>query len=284
MSNFANIKSAWFNYLPISYTFQSRIITPFERISWVIIFPLFLFIAGLLFSPQTSIWQQGFDFSLHFIAVVAVYEVGYLFNDLVTTKKELNPTLRQGSCSPEYSRHFGRHVGWRISLGGALAAHYIWHHNSYHLVVLLSAILLAFYAHNTLRNRLNIITYLGLVSLRYSGLIVATLWVSEPFAAELQSTILVSLGIWVFLAFPLCRTIEHACKKKYKLTALREMVGSFDAFRVKYYVLLVTIGAMVTYWTDNEMYYLIIPSYFLLFRCAAFGAKDRVRRNKHQAY
>ena len=309
MFNLTLLRSNWVNYLPITYTFQSRIITPFERVSWVVIFPLFLFLVAALFCQNSvqfersdSLLKLVFDFSLHFVAVVSVYEVGYLYNDFVTTKKERNPTLRQGHYHAEYASHFFLHVSWRITLGVAFSAHYWWHYQSWHLALTLAAILGVFYIHNTVRNRMNILTYLALVSLRYVGILVGVMLASEPLVHEAFFSVkfehimprILELGILVFLAFPLCRTMEHACKKKYGLQSWRRAIGNFDRFRVKYYAVLLTLVLTYTYWqyidsqklswSQSTPIFLFIPMYFLVFRVAAYWAKDRVKRNKHQAY
>lgn len=77
-----------FNYFPLTYLFASRLVTKAEKLSWVIIYPIFLLFVVYLFNGDVL------HYIIVFFGVMAVYEVGYLYNDFVTVKKEVSSTFR----------------------------------------------------------------------------------------------------------------------------------------------------------------------------------------------
>src|SRR5690606_14119835 len=83
---------------------------------------------------------------------------------------------------------------------------------------------LVFYFHNRLRSRWNILTYLLLSLGKYLFLALILFQLNYP----------LSLLALVF-AFPLPRTLEHACKVKYGLKPIKLLIGEFDLFRGRYY-------------------------------------------------
>lgn len=253
-----------FDYLPLSYTFKSRILTKSERLSWFVIYPLFLFLFVYLFELSFVY------FLLYLFSIVSVYEVGYLYNDFVTTKKEKTPTLRAGGWEGAVYNNFHCHVVIRILLSYAIAISIFIFYNDFYLLVVISAILLTYYFHNSLRSRLNVFTYFLLVSERYIGPIV--------FFKSLPAFFI------VLLCFPLCRTIEHSCKKKYNFNFIKNLVKDPDFFRVKYYTFISFLVLGIIFIFDWNIEYLILPVYFLVYRTLAYYLRGFANRNKHDSY
>lgn len=253
-----------FNFIPPYYTFKSRILTKSERISWFIIFPAFLFLVQYQYTHSFG------KFIFSFIAIMCIYEVGYLFNDFVTTKKEINPTLRSGGYESPFYKDFKVHIFMRVVLGLAISLYYAVYLNEIYLAMFQSIILILYYFHNTIRNRFNVVTYFFLVSSRYLGVIY---FLDQGL-----------IFIIVLLVFPVCRTIEHSCKKKYGFIYLKKIVGDADIFRIRYYFLLSFCLLTLYLFNFIEIEYLFFSLYFLIFRSFAFIVRNKVKRTKHQAY
>lgn len=249
-------------YFPLSYTFSSRIKTLGERISWLLIYPMFLSWIVYLFNANFSL------FIISFFITISSYEIGYLYNDVITTKKEKNPTIRHEKYIEDnfykiiYSRIFS-------CLIGLLLIYFFYSDSNIFLIIFLLILTqLVFFIHNTIRSKLNIISYVFLVTLRYI----------TPIFFILNS----QLFFIVFLVFPLCRTLEHSCKKKYKILFLQKVIKNPDIFRVIYLSLLF----LFIYFVYENNVYLFISGYFLFIRIIALlVSKIKIfRRNKHHSY
>lgn len=252
-----------YSFIPPVYTLKSRILTKSERISWLVIFPLFLTFVTLMMNGSLV------DLLLHFFAVMSFYEVGYLFNDFITTQKEENPTLRAGGYESSFYKNFKFHIVIRLLFGLGISGAYLLQ-DSYGLLLVQVAILITYYFHNTLRSRWNIVSYFFLVTERYLGVVLFI----EP---------TVSL-IAVLFCFPICRTLEYACKSKYKVFWLKNIISDIDLFRVKYYLLMLSVSFLLFFSDLIPITYVYLVLYFAVFRVLAYLARNRVKRNKHQAY
>lgn len=250
-----------FNFFPVFYTFKSRILTKSERISWFIIFPLYLF------TFQYFSYDETLGFLLSFLGILSIYEVGYLYNDFITIRKEVNPTIRAGGFESTFFLHFKYHVLFRLFFGFSLSFYL----HSYHLFIYQVALLVTYYLHNTIRNRFNIITYLFLVSERYLGVL-------SPLGLSLLDCLIVTAS------FPICRTIEHSCKKKYQFSSVQKFVGDVDLFRIKYYTVFLSASLFLYLLNLVSLLCVISSLYFFLYRTSAFFARSYVKRNKHQSY
>src|SRR5690606_14390831 len=102
--------------LPGYYLFYSRLIRKSERISWLVVFPFAILLANIMAAPAEWPWIVGV-FLLSFLAWMAVYEVGYLENDVFTIDRETNPTLRISSEDIAWIKsNFYKIVGMRLVL------------------------------------------------------------------------------------------------------------------------------------------------------------------------
>lgn len=184
---------------------------------------------------------------------MSVYEVGYLYNDVITTKKEDKPTLRASSFQEKY---YSILVLSRLVISFLLFV--LFDLDPIFLLVLFS-ILLTYYLHNSFRSRFNIATYFSLVSLRYIGPLFVL-----PFDWKYV--------VFIVLVFPIPRTIENACSHKFRLRGLQSIVGDFDLFRVYYYSFLAfTITTVYLLFDANSLLALVYMSfYFLCVRVFSF--------------
>lgn len=255
---FTNIR-----FLPFCYTFESRIKTKGERISWFLIYPIYLLLFCYIFS---------FDFLYCFVGILStmqMYEVGYLFNDIYTVKKEKNPTTRISGELVWYKNKFKYLVVFKTITALLLPLVFLDLMFFSVMTTSLLFILFFYFLHNNIRNRANVLTYFFLVSLRYTAPVFYFL--------DFQ------LFLLIIISFPLCRTLEHSCKKKYDIKLSKLIVSSnVDLFRVKYYAFFTFI--VFCFFGLGKA--LIIMSYFLTLRALALLLSDSsyFKRNKHDSY
>lgn len=247
--------------LPGYYLFYSRLIRKSERISWLVVFPFAVLLANIMAAPDDSALISGISL-LSFLAWLAVYELGYMENDVFTIDRETNPTLRISGDEMDWIKpNFYKIVGIRLLLFLLLTC-LLWYFFAYqfslaYYVATIGLTRVVFYLHNRLRSRWNILTYFVLSLGKYLFLALILFELEFPL-------LLLALA----LVFPIPRTLEHACKVKYALRPLKALVGEFDLFRVRYYGIgLVAFGVLA--WRFPEEGWLIpmaVFVYFFLFR------------------
>ena len=78
---------------PFLYYFVSRINSRIKQIAWAIVnvFPI-LWLCVMI--TDMNVYLTVLVYFLALCAMMSIYEVGYLENDIITTKKEKNPTKR----------------------------------------------------------------------------------------------------------------------------------------------------------------------------------------------
>ena len=219
--------------LPWTYLVHSRLKARMEQVSWVLINPVVVTAIAAyvtVLSPGPFIGALA----LAFIAWQSVYETGYLENDLVTTQREAAPTLRLASeLHSAATRSYWILITGKLCVAGLACIGLVALGGSEpedglavgRFIGLLIASRLAFYAHNSVRSRLNVVTYLGLAGLKY-GTIPALFYTGTEWWA---------FGAVVVLPFPLLRTLEHARKDKYHLSIASRLIQDVDRFRPMYY-------------------------------------------------
>ncbi|MEX1033243.1 MAG: hypothetical protein WDZ30_07765 [Cellvibrionaceae bacterium] len=273
----------YYAFLPGVYFIRSRLRTKHEVISWILINPVVI----LMFSwPVSEISVAGFciAFVLSFIAWQSTYEIGYIVNDMLTTKSEQSPTLRLSQGERDYFEEnfsrivFGKILVTLLALAGVLYLDSMANttlHVELFVIATLGA-LLAFWIHNKVRSRANIITYLFLSSFKY---------LSIPLLFYAATDIYLFI-LTIILSFPLLRTLEHACKVKYGFSWLASFFGSFDRFRPKYYgvVTLLALGLAVWDGSPELRIWLAISAYFLVVRFVGFLASRRLKRSLPESY
>lgn len=243
-------------YCPLFYTLKTRYNTIFHRISF--------FIMTVLPSLIVIILNEGIAFNtllnyfLAFIAMQAVYECGYLFNDVITTKFEDNPTNRiDNAFATVLLKHLQNLITLRLVVAvGAVYCLWLQHVTVSFTIALLVMLLIDYTLHNFYRNRFNIITMCIMVSLKYF----------IPCVFLVNRSDFVQWMVILFLSVPLIRTIEYAGKKRYKLDIFQ--IENFESFRLIYYVALSIIGFIAYYQFMVEVNYIVLPLLLLVFRVA----------------
>jgi hypothetical protein len=247
--------------IPFYYMTYSRLKSLPEKLSLILIYPLFLMVFLFGFY-QIEVIPHLFSFFLAFVAWMSIYEIGYLENDALTINRETHPNLR---ISQE-DIGFIKDNFWKIALirvlifMGFTSILYFFNLWSIEQIVwFVSIVIFArffFYLHNLIRSRWNIFSYFFLCVSKYWVFLFIYLGLEhglEPY-------------LIVLCCFPVLRTIEHAVKPKYKIKSLKKWVGSLDVFRVKYYSFILGIAVLFSFGLGFSKIFIFASAYFFIFR------------------
>jgi hypothetical protein len=250
-------------FFPVSYLIYSRIKTIKEWLSWFYLFPLFcLFSYGYYFAPACAPSSFVVSFVVIFLAVMALYEIGYIYNDIRAVKIESAPTLRVKS--EWFAQNLYLLVGYRlVFIFGSIFFLYI---NSKQLcvsgsvlnfIISLSCLGAAFYLHNVVRGPANILTFCVLSFLKYY----AVLFLVKD----------ILFFVVVFISFTLIRTLEYSSLKGYIKGAFEDFVVSdIDRFRAVYYGLVFIVFSTFAFFGVAPWNYLPIVVYFFVYRLTIY--------------
>jgi len=252
--------------IPGYYLVHSRLRATFEKASWILINPV---VAGYIAANVVAVPWHAFvlPYVIAFLAWTSAYEIGYLQNDYSTVTRESAGTRRLSQReAAELDKKYWCIIGLKMAVTIALlfvlyivswAEHIQADLPRFGLGMLLMGS--TFYVHNSIRSRWNMATLFGLYVLKYT--VFAWLFPVKHWA------ILYIAGITVF---PLPRVIEYASKTRFGLPWLKRVVGDFDQFRIKYYVILAITAAI---WARVDMVKahlcLVLLTYMLVFRLGA---------------
>ncbi len=249
-----------FTLVPFFYFLKTRLKTKVQRISWIFVYFIPLFIVFDHFA-SLLVAKNIFLSILGIILINYVYENGYIQNDVKTILKEQNPTLRL-SCD-EINNINNK---WIVILCFRsiiffilLYSYYVVSNSIYQTMVILfiSIVLQVLYVfYNSIRNIINLFLILPLSYIRFFGFIIPFLGKDNIF-----EFILSTLFLYPFLKF-----LEFTKEKKYKLDKISKFVGNIDIFRVKYYVIISCVFLLIS----NEYIYLYISFYYLFFRIETY--------------
>jgi hypothetical protein len=274
--------------LPTYYLFYSRYQTRSAQLSWLagevlpLLFASWFFFGGALVDLVLA-------YLLARLAFVSLYEIGYIENDTVTIKCE--PGARSRLLADDhqfFDEHYSRVIGLKAAVTVALFLLLVAldRTRGLELSLLAFAVCLAltwgvFALHNRVRSRANIGTVLLLQWLKYGA---ALLLFARP------ADYLAAAGVALAL-FPIAGAVEYASKPHYNLALAIRINQDIDAFRVRYYLVLVTLAlfAMVAVPGERLWPFLVtIVAYLLLYRIACLymvrrRGYRRFKRNKTEA-
>lgn len=235
--------------IPFYYTFHSRLKSKEEKISY-----LFTFIAPVLL--LIYLVSNQFDFILiilGFFGLMSIYEIGYLRNDIVTTKNEVNPTFR---IEKKEHKHLEKKLKKIISLKYFVALFslifiiLLSNENQFYYFLNIVLIELFYFIHNNVRNRWNLLSFFCLNNFRYAGVVLV-------FSSEF---------IWIHIIFifviSVLRLLEKASEPKYNIEILQLLFDNKNFARVIYYLITSTVSILL--FTSEEI--IILSLYFLAYR------------------
>ena len=258
-------------YIPFSYLIHSRLKKTFDLLSWQIIFILpqfaityfYLYIRSDLFVVIFFVTQIIFH---------TLYEIGYLENDILTTKKEKKPTIRISKISRNYIKNnYSKIINFRYLVVFCFLGILYWldSFSAYRLNILTFIALLflnrlVFFIHNNIRNRLNILTFFILSVTKFIF----------PIVLFIRPETMLYPILMVIIIFPLLRTIEIITLKRHNFKKFAKIINDVDRFRIFYYSLNSLL--FITFWyfslisTKNFSVTIFVLAYFLLFRISTY--------------
>lgn len=256
-----------FTYIPYIYFLKTRLIGKFQRFSWIFVY----FIPVIFLYYQQVILHNIFDYLQLILGVLIVnyvYENGYIENDVMTIKKEKNPTLRLSS--EEIKRidgNFPKLILVRMMIFVVMYFAYMWcvamgsvQINNLYLLWISVALQLMYLIYNRVRNLINLFLILPLSFVRFFGFIL-------PFVTQEH------LWWWVILAtliYPLPKFLEFSSMKRYSHVFNWGLNFNIDRFRIAYYLVLTLLlaGTILLINYPYKFVFLVLAIYFLVYRAA----------------
>ncbi|MHC3994925.1 hypothetical protein ACXWTF_08840 [Thiomicrolovo sp. ZZH C-3] len=261
-------------FLPFSYLFYSRLSAKSEKISWVIIYVIPVLFFSAVVSGMGTVQTLGIAL-LAMVGYLALYEIGYLQNDLTTVESEKDPTHRiRAGDGDFFMRQFGKLILARYFYVFSVLLILIvlsWYELDLYIFQYASTLLvsrIAFVLHNRWRDRRNIVTFAFLQATKYLAL--PLLFVSADDSAWAVIALL--------LIYPVVRTLEYASSEKFRFPAYRAAIGNHDSFRVKYYFVFFAMSLSLFAFPGSggeKMCIVAAAGYFFLFRITAWLLVNR---------
>ncbi|WP_323932096.1 hypothetical protein [Aeromonas hydrophila] len=250
-----------FLYIPLMYTFHTRLLGLKSKVAWIFtyIIPTFIAYMYIYGAEINSVLAEMISFGVSVTCIYGAYELGYIYNDAELIKREINPTLRLSNNETEfYEKHKLYIYTLRLMvLFGLLYVLYVVAINTF-LSTALSclAIIVLYVIYNSARSMINIPLYSCLVFFRYFGAVFLFCSISHIFL------------LWVI--YPFVSTIEFAAKDKYKISMLSGLVKN-DRYRVLiYFILVALLFTFYVAYGELVLLPLILALYFLLYRTLIF--------------
>lgn len=258
-------------YIPFYYLIHSRLKSNFDLLSWQIIFIV----------PQFSITyfylntRSDIFILLFFITQLifhTLYEVGYIENDILTTKNEKKPTLRLNKVSANYiKKNYSSISYFRYFIVLFFIGVLFWLDSfiAYRLNILSFIALLAlsrvfFFIHNSVRGRLNILTFFLLSVTKFIF----------PVVLFIRFETLLYPILLLVIIFPFLRTIEISTLRRHNFKNFSKIINDIDRFRILYYLVNSLLFLVAWYFSflsiQNFSISIFILVYFLLFRLTTY--------------
>lgn len=245
-------------YFPFWYSKQTRFRTTTRLCSWIIIYLIPVSLSFLLVSP-------AFDYIYllkSFIGVLLVYnlyEIGYIYNDAETIKREKSPTMRLSQLQLRYYENNKKSI-YLFRFLIALVTTVLLSFNDHTLVFLLASwgIIPAYALYNSVRNRLNIPLHFVLVTLRYCS----------PALLFIDSS-----NYYIFLLmiclFPVINTLERCAESRFNFPFFKRFfLTNKKSGRYVYYFILFVLGVVSYYFLSNYIFFAFscYALYYMAFR------------------
>ena len=219
----------WFFFIPLSYTFKTRLNSRKKIIAWFFSYLIPVFICTLYTFQKNSYIQISYLYVISVLMIYIAYEIGYIYNDAEVIKKEKAPTLRLTVTQISFYDSYKLWIyGFRLLLIITITLLLSYINVKFALSIILTSMLILgiFIIYNSLRNNWNIPLYSALVFIRYFGVFILF--------SSLENI------IFLWFIYPLCVTIEFMSKPRFSFP-LRFVYEKIDLFRAVYYIVLVVI-------------------------------------------
>lgn len=245
-----------FFYIPIYYTVFSRLRTLTKTISWVIIYliPQFLFVFFVW--GYIEFYRAIISIIFGVFLIYTLYEIGYIFNDTETIRKETNPTLRLNNEQIKYY-YANKYLIYivRVVIALVLSVFFI-HDGQCYFVMLVWCIIPIFIIYNSIRNIWNLPLHFCLVFIRYC---------SVAFLLGVRGIPL----LYCILLFPVINLLERCSEKRFQLSQFQEFtLSNKKDGRYKYYFILILMACALLFNSSNfqDLIFLLLSAYYFIYR------------------
>lgn len=238
-----------FFFLPFFYFFKTRLKELKNKISWLFIYiiPILLMIfVNVNVNVNVTLVISIF---LYILSVYAVYEMGYIWNDAETIKREDNPTLRLSKDELNfYNKNKKLIYTFRLLIVFIFSFYFIDSSIYYFYIVNMFTILILYLLYNNIRNRLNLPLHFLLVCFRFVTPVIAFSPINF---------------LWVIFVFPVINLLERASEKRFSLKFFQDfLLSNKKQGRYIYYIIL--FFACVIY--DSPISILVTVLYLFSYR------------------
>lgn len=258
-------------YLPIFWIFSVRYNGKINIINSVSFFMIDVFPTVYIALALKGVDAVNiFNLMVSIFVMFCFYEIGYIFNELITTTFEKQPTLR----IPEKNRiimlkHIENMVTLRLVIGVIISDYLIeCNPNNIKLFISMILILLISYSlHNYYRNWINLLTMGIEVTLKYM----------MPISLILPLELYTQAILMIIVSVTLLRVIEYGVKKK----IIKHRIRNVDGFRIRYYMVSVILVFLIGNYYSLAIKLVGLLSIFLIYRIVAFlimKSKSKIRR------
>lgn len=245
-------------YLPFWYSKQTRFRTITRFFSWIIIYVIPVSLSFLLVSPEFS-YINIFKSFLAILLVYNLYEIGYIYNDAETIKKEISPTLRLNYQQLQYYENNKNYIYFfRFSVSLLITFALSLYDRTLLFLLASWAIIPAYVLYNTVRSRLNIPLHFILVTLRYCSPVLLFTGVNDAY-----------ICFFMILLFPLINTLERCTESRFGLVFFKDLfLTNRKSGRYFYYLILLITGLFCCYVFGDYLFYAFscYAFYYMTFR------------------
>lgn len=253
-----------FTIVPFLYFLKTRLKGKVQRVSWVFVYFIPSFILFNYFAPLVE-FKNIVLLIISITLINYIYENGYLQNDIKTTKKEKNPTLRLSlEEMQKVDKNWNKIVFLRVVVSLVLIALFYFVSDDISLTLGLFIISLSlqilYLIYNSIRNICNLILILPINYIRFYGFIISFVSI-----VELPYFVIFSLFL-----YPVSKFLEFTNQPRYNLQKIANIVGNVDTFRIKYYLSITIVSLLVFIQTNSYIYFLIVSIYYLLYRLGTY--------------
>lgn len=240
--------------IPFYYTYKTRLKNVHSFVSWGMIYVVLLMLYIIT-------RQDFFDLYTIVIFILAIilaynnYEVGYIYNDAETIKKENKPTMRLNETQLlVYESNKTLIYAFRLLIGLSVSLFMVYKDVGMIKVFVIWGILPVFFIYNIVRSRLNLVLHFVLVMLRYLS----------PVLIVVNTEHLVSELISIALIFPVCNLIERCSEKRFNISFFVNLNFNVTKWRIIYYFSIVLVTSVLLYPLNNEFLSLLYCSLYML--------------------
>lgn len=233
---------------PFSYFAQSRL-KQLRDVVFHAYYEWLLNIALLLFLTNATILDAFQQFFLCYLSFIAIYELGYLYNDVESVRFDPNPRRRLPNFNPTNAQLALWGIARLATFGGI--TYYLGFYNRWQWWGFYAVLIIAYALHNTYKNKqLKPFTFMNLAMVRFFA----------PIFMFLPQEELPLLACAILLNYVFYRTLTYLDSK--------DLVNMPDrtkaSFKVQYYLLIGGISLLLFILSGNPLV-LYINGYYLAF-------------------